>query len=153
MKDMYIDNGWGWKDGEKRNEHRDEMARFLIAKSEDDKILGFTHFRFLLEGNYEVLYIYELQVAAAGRRHGLGKHMMQICELMARKNAMKKVMLTVFKKNVAAVKFYTKKMKYQIDEISPSLSDEDFSQSYEILSKVVCPELKRERMPAPKSSP
>ena len=79
--------------------------------------------------------------------------MMQICELMARKNAMKKVMLTVFKTNVAAMRFYTKKMKYQIDEISPSLSDEDFSQSYEILSKVVCPELKRERLPAPKSSP
>ena len=39
--------GWGWKDGEKRNEHRDEMARFLIAKSEEDKILGFTHFKWI----------------------------------------------------------------------------------------------------------
>ena len=36
--------------------------------------------------------------------------------LMARKNAMKFVMLTVFKNNLTAMQFYRLKMKYDVDE-------------------------------------
>lgn len=43
-------------------------------------------------------------------------------------------MLTVLKNNVAAVDFYTK-LKYEVDETSPSISGEDAG--HEILSKIV----------------
>jgi GNAT superfamily N-acetyltransferase len=45
---------------------------------------GFVSFRFLPEGEYDLLYIYELQMGPHAQRRGLGKHMMQICELVAR---------------------------------------------------------------------
>ena len=88
----------------KENEEHTDPARFLVARNVEGEVIGFTHFRFLLN-NKEVLYIFELQVAINGRRCGLGRHMMQICELMARKNSMKFVMLTVFKNNLNAMSF------------------------------------------------
>ena len=141
MEQLYTQSGWGWKESEKRGEHKDDMARFLIARNKDGNILGFTHFRFLLENSLEVLYIYELQVSKMGRRAGLGRHMMVLCELMARKQGMQKVMLTVFKDNLPAMNFYLTKMKYGIDETSPSMSqdEEDQSATYEILSKRIAP--------------
>jgi ribosomal protein S18 acetylase RimI-like enzyme len=51
-------------------------------------LLGFVSFRFLPEGEYDLLYIYELQMGPHAQRRGLGKHMMQICELVARKCGM-----------------------------------------------------------------
>ena len=45
--------------------------------------------------------------------------------------------------NATALSFYTNKMKYMIDSTSPSF-DVDEDASYEILSKVVDPELARE---------
>eukprot|EP00943_MAST-04B_sp_MAST-4B-sp1_P001295 g1295.t1 len=144
MKQMYDKSGWGWSDRKKMNEHTDPSARFLVARNIQGEVIGFTQFRFLIEKNYEVLYIYELQVAMNGRRCGLGRHMMQICELMARKNEMKFVMLTVFKNNAAAMNFYRNKMKYELDEISPSECGDDTA-DYEILSKCVDPALKKLR--------
>ena len=85
MKQMYDKSGWGWNNRKKMKEHTDPDARFLIARNVEGEVIGFTHFRFLIEHNKEVLYIFELQVAINGRRCGLGRHMMQICELMARK--------------------------------------------------------------------
>ena len=105
MKQMYDKSGWGWNNRKKMKEHTDPDARFLIARNVEGEVIGFTHFRFLIEHNKEVLYIFELQVAINGRRCGLGRHMMQICELMARKNSMKFVMLTVFKNNLNAMSF------------------------------------------------
>ena len=141
MKQMYERSGWGWSDKKKWKEHTDPDARFLVARNIAGEVIGFTHFRFLQEKKHAVLYIFELQVAANGRRCGLGKHMMQICELMARKNAMKFVMLTVFKNNLSAIQFYRSKMKYDVDETSPSMCGVD-DQPYEILSKCIDPSLK-----------
>ena len=142
MKQMYDKSGWGWNNRKKMKEHTDPDARFLIARNVEGEVIGFTHFRFLIEHNKEVLYIFELQVAINGRRCGLGRHMMQICELMARKNSMKFVMLTVFKNNLNAMSFYRNKMKYDIDDISPSECGDDDA-DYEILSKCVDPALKK----------
>ena len=44
-------------------------------------------------------------------------------------------MLTVFRENTSALTFYTSKMKYSVDESSPSACGED--EPYEILSKFV----------------
>ena len=52
---------------------------------------------------------------------------------------MKKVMLTVFKSNKAAAGFFSKNLKYEIDETSPSIYDaynqDDYD--YEIISKPI----------------
>lgn len=65
--------------------------------------------------------------------------MSQTLELIARKNQMQWVMLTVFKANVAAVEFYQKKLKYTIDDSSPDMHYADKEYSYLILSKCIDP--------------
>jgi ribosomal protein S18 acetylase RimI-like enzyme len=52
------------------------------------ELLGFVSFRFLPEGDFDLLYVYELQTGPKAQRKGLGKHLMQMCELIARKYGM-----------------------------------------------------------------
>ena len=77
--------GWGgWRDGKKRGELLDADSRFLVAREEGGgALLGFASFRFLAEGERDVLYLYELQLAEAAQRKGLGRHLMLLCEQAA----------------------------------------------------------------------
>ena len=153
MSDMYQASSWGLDLEEKSSELRHETARFLVVEADATdtdgagasngakrNVLAFVHFRF--EPNDEekptgeVLYVYEIQVSDKAQRSGLGKRLMNIMELVAHKNGMQKVMLTVFKMNGGAMKFYLDKMKYGVDESSPSNFDGELA-DYEILSKVV----------------
>jgi len=83
---------WTWDDTAKRVELSDVDARYVIARRVGDgELLGFVHFRFVMEEEpvlIDALYVYELQLAAAVQRKGLGKHLMIICELIARKQGM-----------------------------------------------------------------
>lgn len=139
MKSLYESSDWGWKEREKKEELMDEHARFLIARTTDGELVGFCHFRFDLDFDDEVIYCYEIQLTETVRRKGLGKFLMQILELVAFRTQMKKVMVTVFKNNTVATNFFTKVLKYDVDETSPSLFDpmNDDEYCYEILSKTV----------------
>lgn len=98
------------------------------------ELLGFAHMKFLVEAEKETLYVYEIQVISSVHRCGLGRHLMTVMELLGLKTGMKRIMLTVLKCNVAATEFYTRKMKYAVDESSPSTEVDDDA-PYEILSK------------------
>ncbi|KAK1302658.1 hypothetical protein QJS10_CPB12g01605 [Acorus calamus] len=102
-----------------------------------DTVVGFVHYRFIVEEDIPVLYVYELQLEYHVRRRGLGKRLMQLIELIARKNRMGAVMLTVQKANVSAMNFYRIKLRYVISSISPSRVDplRGLDKNYEILCK------------------
>ncbi|CAH1957097.1 unnamed protein product [Acanthoscelides obtectus] len=136
MQLKYEQCSWGWNDKTKEEELFDEAAWYLVAKNvEDGKLLGFSHFRFDMDEGLEVLYCYELQLDSLIQRKGLGKFMMQILELVAFKNNMKKVILTVLKNNQYSNFF--KNIGYVVDETSPEDDpEEDEYYPYEILSKV-----------------
>lgn len=136
MHQHYIDANWGWNDAEKQRELSEAEARFLVV-TEKEEFMGFCHFRFLIEGDVEALYIYEVQIDDRFRRKGVGKRLMQILELVARKWEMKYMFLTVFQSNVNAMQFYMQKCKYQIDDSSPSMCYLDSDAKYEILSKPI----------------
>ena len=110
--------------------------------SSDDvsSLAAFVHFRFCYDDDDSpeaaVLYVYEIQVAPAHRRRGLGRRLMAVVESVARAVDLPLVMLTVFKKNEAALQFYQKKLGYQIDPSSPSQHGE-LVEDYEILSKQI----------------
>ncbi|XP_074589330.1 uncharacterized protein LOC141845173 isoform X2 [Curcuma longa] len=86
---------------------------------------------------------------ACAQRKGLGKFLMQLIELIARKNRMGAVMLTVQKANILAMSFYTGKLRYTISAISPSQIDPliGAEKSYEIFCKTFDSEAK-EKMEA-----
>jgi ribosomal protein S18 acetylase RimI-like enzyme len=134
LYDASDDERWHWSDARKRGELLAGETRYLVARL-GGAPAAFLAFRLLLEGDAEVLYVYELQAEAAARRRGLGKRLMQLAELIARRHALQAVMLTVLKHNTAAVDFYTRKLGYAVDASSPSRCG-DADASHEILSKV-----------------
>lgn len=139
MQLLYENSSWGWNDKKKKEEMTEDKSRYLIARAESGKAVGFSHFRFDLEEGDEVLYCYEIQVESEARGKGLGKFLMLILEMMAHRAQMKKVMLTVFKENERAQNFFIKIMKFQTDETSPAIWDPMNSEDYcyDILSKTL----------------
>lgn len=90
----------------------------------------------------DVLYCYEIQLEESVRRKGLGKFMMKVLELMMMKSDLLKIMLTVFKHNDVASKFFKEVLKYEIDETCPY--DTVYEQfDYEILSRFNMKEKKK----------
>ena len=124
MKELYEQSEWGWKESTKRDEMMDDRAWYLIARSTEPhdagKLVAFAHYRFDMDYDDEVLYVYEIQLEDCVRRKGLGKFMMQVLELMAFKADMRKIMLTCFKHNPAAKKFFKEALKFENDETNPT---------------------------------
>lgn len=128
--------GWTWNDSAKRAELSDPENRYIVVREQETgSPVAFASFRFLIEGDVEALYVYELQLSEAVQRRGLGKHLMIVLELVARQQRMHKIVLTVLKANAAALRFY-EQMRYEVDEDSPSRCG-DMDEPHEILSKVV----------------
>jgi len=87
-----------------------------------------------------VLYCYELQVEPSYQHLGIGRKLMELLEPIAATFQMDKILLTVFKGNKKAMKFYRDKLRYEIDETSPSMCcslEEANDFSYEILGKAI----------------
>jgi len=138
MKELYENSHWGWNETRKRKEMFDERAKYLIARSTATDNLGhviaFAHFRFDMDYDDEVLYVYEIQLEDSVKRKGLGKFMMQLLELLAFKMEMRKIMLTCFRHDEQSQKFFKQGLRYTRDETCPKDTlQEQFD--YEILSK------------------
>ena len=110
------------------------------ASKEEQKVIGFAHFRFEPDEDspknplLPITYLYELQISLTS--HGLGQKLMTLVELLSLQLQMTKVILTVFKCNSGAMRFYLNKLKgYEVDECSPSNFEGEEDVDYEILSK------------------
>merc|ERR1712079_837702 len=115
-------------------ETRDWILDLLAREADTNKPVAFSHFRFDMDYDDDVLYCYEIQLEECVRRKGLGKFMMKVLELMMMKNGLLKIMLTVLKHNEVASKFFKDVLKYEIDETCPY--DSVYEQfDYEILSR------------------
>lgn len=154
LMNLYIRARWGWSDGEKRAELTDPDARYLIVyrkgeagKADAKRPLAFVHYRFIAQGAFPVLYLFEIQLERSARRRGVGKHLMRMVEVIAKRTGMGWVMLTVFNENVSARKLYMNKLGYRVDETSPSRvgkRGEHFQ--YEILSKCLLKHMRHVKM-------
>ncbi|AAF25986.1 F15H18.15 [Arabidopsis thaliana] len=75
-----------------------------------NQIAGFVHYRFILEEEIPVLYVYEIQLESRVQGKGLGEFLMQLIELIASKNRMSAIVLTVLTSNALAMTFYMSKL-------------------------------------------
>ncbi|KAI8977452.1 hypothetical protein BDF20DRAFT_906474 [Mycotypha africana] len=123
-----------------------QEARYLIARSvtNKDDLKGFLLFQMVQEELMDedmmanCTYCYELQLTENARNHGLGEFLMNLLYQIGCYWKMDKVMLTVFKANEGAFKFYTKKLGFKLDEISPGACLPRYKAKhfdYELLSK------------------
>ncbi|KGO75689.1 Acyl-CoA N-acyltransferase [Penicillium italicum] len=103
-------------------------------------VLGFLSFMITYEDGKEVVYCYEIHLSPAARGRGVGKLLMSQMEGIGRAVGLEKSMLTVFKSNENARRFY-ERLGYEVDEYSPrprilrngTIKDVD----YLILSKIL----------------
>merc|ERR1711915_99 len=76
MKDYYFQSDWGWNEANKKAELYEDSAWFLIARKEDTgEPVAYSHFRYDMDHDDDVLYCYEIQTDKSMRRKGLGKFM------------------------------------------------------------------------------
>lgn len=83
---------WAAEEKVKRREMVAPEARYIfvhwnVHETEDNAptpLLGFLHYRFTLEEEIPVLYLYELQLDSSVQVKGLGKFLMELVELIAR---------------------------------------------------------------------
>ncbi|KAL0144217.1 N-alpha-acetyltransferase 40-like protein [Mucor lusitanicus] len=146
LQDMYEKSKDGWNEEEKRKEMLAPQARYLIARSATDPndIQGFLHFQMVQEETMDddiwqiICCSYEIQIAESARGQGLGEYMMNLLSQIGMYWKMDKVMLTVFKANEGAFRFYIKKLGFKLDEISPGACLPLYKArkfDYELLSK------------------
>ncbi|XP_045816660.1 N-alpha-acetyltransferase 40 isoform X4 [Trifolium pratense] len=124
------------------NSNVDDMTTVLTeedtstsCQEDSSPLVGFVHYRFVSEEDVPVLYVYELQLEPRVQGKGLGKFLMELIELIAQKNCMGAVMLTVQKANLLAMNFYMSKLRYIISATSPSKANPMLEKSYEILCR------------------
>ncbi|KAG5390761.1 hypothetical protein IGI04_032302 [Brassica rapa subsp. trilocularis] len=159
MEGFYGSN-WPLQAKVKRNEMTSPDARYIFVRellrygskayetastqrSCEEGIAGFVHYRFTLEEEIPVLYVYEIQLESRIQGKGLGEFLMQLIELIASKNQMSAIVLTVQTSNALAMTFYMSKLGYRISSISPSKANlPTFSAKYEILCKTFDSEAK-----------
>jgi len=140
METLYETSDWGWKDKEKKEELSEESAWYLVGKDQDGNNVAFVHFRFDLEDDVEVLYLYEIQMEKQIRRKGLGRFLVTALTLMAKKYEMEKVLCTVFQHNHDSMKFFKETCRFEVDETSPdAMIDLDEPVCYQILCKRLRP--------------
>jgi N-alpha-acetyltransferase 40 len=127
----YDGSSVGWSPSKKRKEMKLPDMKYLIAhrgsRSEREKdgselaeepILGFLSFMVTYEDGKEVIYCYEIHLSPAAQGLGLGRQLMLTCEDIGRRVGLGKTMLTVFKSNTKAMRFY-ERCGFGVDEYSP----------------------------------
>ena len=125
----YASSSLGWHPAKKRKEMRLLDLKYVLLKekttaakaAQEDgisNVQGFLSFMFTYEDGIEVVYCYEIHLSESVRGKGVGKKLMGLFEEVGRKAGVRKAMLTVFRKNVAAVGFYHG-LGYRVDDFSP----------------------------------
>ncbi|KAH8876478.1 N-alpha-acetyltransferase 40 [Schistosoma japonicum] len=138
MQSLYSSSSWGWNAEAKRDEAFSSKSWLIICRcqnSESQSIVGFVSFRFERENNHPVLYCYEIQLYPQFRHLHVGTFLMNTLMSIALASDMHRVMLTVFKSNKTAIKFF-EKLGFKTDETDPSLFKGIKTVDYRILSKL-----------------
>ena len=62
MKKLYEESNWGWNEKNKREEMLEDAAWYLMARNAKGELCGFSHFRYDMDFDDEVLYVYEVRM-------------------------------------------------------------------------------------------
>ena len=90
----------------------------VVDASPSGEVAGFLSFMLTWEDGVEVVYCYEVHLEERVRGQGVGARLMGRMEEAGREAGVGKAMLTVFRRNTGAVRFY-ERLGYGEDEFSP----------------------------------
>ena len=132
-------------------ELQDPAARYLIVSGQpglqpdlSQEKIGYVHWRFEEEEGDPIMYIMEVQLAPPCQGKGLGRFLVQLLELIARRSGLAKMMLTVMHANMAGQALY-RRLGFVLDDSSPSRHDPLSRAGYDIMSKLIVPKGIRKR--------
>ncbi|GAW82330.1 N-acetyltransferase [Plasmodium gonderi] len=120
----------------KQNDKNKNDLEIYLSKH---KLVCFVHYRLTADyppyENTTVCYLYEIQIAPAYTKRGIGKHLIDMLKALCTRINIPKILCTVLKKNFNAVLFYKNKCSFEIDQSSPDnfASDDSEECEYEIL--------------------
>uniref|UniRef100_A0AC34GXE1 N-alpha-acetyltransferase 40 n=1 Tax=Panagrolaimus sp. ES5 TaxID=591445 RepID=A0AC34GXE1_9BILA len=134
MLEMYKRSNWGYEEESKKQELQATTARYIIVKDSKKKHVGYVHYRFVVDYGFPAVYCFELQIAPAYQKRGVGSLLIDILVNLAKKTGMHKVMATVFMFNYESLAFFHKN-GFRLDASTPTATDCD----YFILSRNVLP--------------
>lgn len=117
-KEDYENSEIKWSASKKRKEMKLPDMKYIVLLDDESSVNGFISFMVTYEDGHEVVYIYEIHFKPEWQGKGVGGKLMSIVESIGRNVGLVKVMLTVFKANDRAVRWYTK-LGYVEDEFSP----------------------------------
>ena len=166
--EAYRESAVGWSRAKKKAEMLLPDMRYIMLKRrltdiEEERervpnlfdysqgeVEGFVSFMITYEDGHEVIYCYEIHLASHLLGQGFGKHLMSSMEQVGCRVGVEKAMLTVFRSNSKALRFY-EKLGYVEDEYSPQarlLRNGTVKEpSYVILSKPIERDVKLEDVP------
>ncbi|KAJ5308962.1 hypothetical protein PENANT_c020G01348 [Penicillium antarcticum] len=101
-----------------RNTPKERNETALTPQNQKQNLLGFLSFMVTYEDGKEVVYCYEIHLSPRARGRGVGSVLMKRMEAIGRAVGLEKAMLTVFKSNGVACRFY-ERLGYGLDEYSP----------------------------------
>ena len=126
----YESSSWGWHSRRKKREMKEDEMRYLLVRSvgidkhskfgREHDVEGFLSFMLTHDStpSVPVLYVYEIHLTPQLRKLGLGAHLMQLAESIAKSVGVEKVMLTCLLSNEKAHSYY-KRRGYVTDVCSP----------------------------------
>lgn len=124
MEEKYDRSGYGWDDDDKMDELTEKGTRFLILRDRQTCLnVGIVHFRFTVQGEVidemkgaACLYVFDMLIESKYQRKGLGKHLMIILELIARREQMSRVCVPLYHGDEETKEWLTKQCKgYTLD--------------------------------------
>jgi GNAT superfamily N-acetyltransferase len=147
MEQRYDASGYGWDDDDKERELTEDGARFLLLRDANDcdKLIGYAHFRFTVQGEVidamagdSCLFLVDLHLEEPYQRKGLGKHMMVLLELLARREKMSRVSTPIYLGDEATKQWLTDSVKrgYVLDESCALFGFDADMEGFEVWSKV-----------------
>lgn len=150
MENIYESSGYGWDDEEKMHELTEQGARFLLIRANierngraSSKLLGFVHFRFTVQGNVvdqmagePCLYIWDIQLDKTIQRKGVGRHLITLLELIARREKMNYVSLPIQNTDDQSKSWISKIRGFKIDaELRQVVGFNATAEGFEVYSK------------------
>lgn len=159
MEKIYESSGYGWDDDDKMQELTEQGARFLLIRdfsiptSSNKSLVAFVHFRFTVQGEVmdqmigdPCLYIWDLQIDHLHQRNGLGRHLLTLLELIARRERMSYVSIPIPNSDEHSLSWISTIRGFKPDaELTSLVSFDSKIEGFNVLTKNLCVGPRRSR--------
>ncbi|KOS19588.1 putative N-acetyltransferase [Escovopsis weberi] len=114
----YRGSSLGWHPRAKRREMREPELRYVLVRDGEGALQGFMSMMPTVENGEAVVYCYEIHLMPVLQGTGLGRLLMGFGMAVAENIPVRKMMLTCFRSNKRALRFY-ERLGFEVDDFSP----------------------------------